>query len=228
MTPRKVAGEKTNLAAVGTSTKFVNDEAKIVPKSEETVKKLVPHLKSKTEKLFKNTKIDKTVKENDLKETTEATGVNRSEINKTISDLEYSTAENESNTNKVKGLDILDSAETEKATISEQFPGISSKDIKDSLKADKLDENTYKFDNQTIAVTEVEQSSEKETTSRIMDNLKNRKEMIITVKPEEIIESALGVKYTDLRTVHNFMYHGEVNVAQKELNCFLAKYVGWS
>ena len=50
-----------------------------------------------------------------------------------------------------------------------------------------------------------------------MDNLKNRKEMIITVKPEEIIESALGVKYTDLRTVHNFMYYREVNVDQKEL-----------
>jgi len=30
-----------------------------------------------------------------------------------------------------------------------------------------------------------------------------------------------GVKYTDLVAVLNFMYHGEVNVAQKELNTFL-------
>jgi len=31
-----------------------------------------------------------------------------------------------------------------------------------------------------------------------------------------------GVKYTDLLAVLNFMYHGEVNVAQEELNSFLA------
>jgi len=31
-----------------------------------------------------------------------------------------------------------------------------------------------------------------------------------------------GVKYTDLVSVLNFMYHGEVNVAQEELNSFLA------
>jgi len=31
-----------------------------------------------------------------------------------------------------------------------------------------------------------------------------------------------GVKYTDLQAVLNFMYHGEVNVAQDELNSFLA------
>jgi len=31
-----------------------------------------------------------------------------------------------------------------------------------------------------------------------------------------------GVKYTDLMAVLNFMYHGEVNVAQEELNSFLA------
>jgi len=31
-----------------------------------------------------------------------------------------------------------------------------------------------------------------------------------------------GVKYTDLLSVLNFMYHGEVNVAQEELNSFLA------
>jgi len=31
-----------------------------------------------------------------------------------------------------------------------------------------------------------------------------------------------GVKYTDLQSVLNFMYHGEVNVAQDELNSFLA------
>ena len=31
-----------------------------------------------------------------------------------------------------------------------------------------------------------------------------------------------GVKYTDLQCVLNFMYHGEVNVAQEELNSFLA------
>ena len=31
-----------------------------------------------------------------------------------------------------------------------------------------------------------------------------------------------GVKYTDLQAVLNFMYHGEVNVAQEELNSFLA------
>jgi len=31
-----------------------------------------------------------------------------------------------------------------------------------------------------------------------------------------------GVKYTDLVSVLNFMYHGEVNVAQDELNSFLA------
>ena len=30
-----------------------------------------------------------------------------------------------------------------------------------------------------------------------------------------------GVKYTDLQSVLNFMYHGEVNVAQEELNSFL-------
>merc|ERR1711953_339594 len=31
-----------------------------------------------------------------------------------------------------------------------------------------------------------------------------------------------GVKYTDLQSVLNFMYNGEVNVAQEELNSFLA------
>ena len=31
-----------------------------------------------------------------------------------------------------------------------------------------------------------------------------------------------GVSYTDLQSVLNFMYHGEVNVAQEELNTFLA------
>merc|ERR1712126_179539 len=31
-----------------------------------------------------------------------------------------------------------------------------------------------------------------------------------------------GVKYTDLQSVLTFMYHGEVNVAQEELNSFLA------
>merc|ERR1712060_659324 len=31
-----------------------------------------------------------------------------------------------------------------------------------------------------------------------------------------------GVKYSDLQAVLNFMYHGEVNVAQEELNSFLA------
>merc|ERR1712142_1371106 len=31
-----------------------------------------------------------------------------------------------------------------------------------------------------------------------------------------------GVEYTDLQSVLNFMYHGEVNVAQEELNSFLA------
>ena len=31
-----------------------------------------------------------------------------------------------------------------------------------------------------------------------------------------------GVKYIDLMAVLNFMYHGEVNVAQEELNSFLA------
>merc|ERR1712106_506515 len=31
-----------------------------------------------------------------------------------------------------------------------------------------------------------------------------------------------GVKYVDLMSVLNFMYHGEVNVAQDELNSFLA------
>jgi len=31
-----------------------------------------------------------------------------------------------------------------------------------------------------------------------------------------------GVKYTDLTAVLNFMYHGEVNVAQEDLNSFLA------
>jgi len=31
-----------------------------------------------------------------------------------------------------------------------------------------------------------------------------------------------GVKYTDIQSVLNFMYHGEVNVAQEELNSFLA------
>ena len=31
-----------------------------------------------------------------------------------------------------------------------------------------------------------------------------------------------GVKHTDLMAVLNFMYHGEVNVAQEELNSFLA------
>merc|ERR1712037_453254 len=31
-----------------------------------------------------------------------------------------------------------------------------------------------------------------------------------------------GVKFQDLQSVLNFMYHGEVNVAQEELNSFLA------
>jgi len=31
-----------------------------------------------------------------------------------------------------------------------------------------------------------------------------------------------GVKYSDLQSVLNFMYHGEVNVAQEDLNSFLA------
>merc|ERR1712154_341584 len=31
-----------------------------------------------------------------------------------------------------------------------------------------------------------------------------------------------GVRFTDLQSVLNFMYHGEVNVAQDELNSFLA------
>ena len=31
-----------------------------------------------------------------------------------------------------------------------------------------------------------------------------------------------GVKFTDLQYVLNFMYHGEVNVGQEELNSFLA------
>ena len=31
-----------------------------------------------------------------------------------------------------------------------------------------------------------------------------------------------GVKYTDLQAVLNFMYHGEVSIAQEELNSFLA------
>ena len=31
-----------------------------------------------------------------------------------------------------------------------------------------------------------------------------------------------GVKYSDLVSGFNFMYHGEVNVAQEELNSFLA------
>jgi len=31
-----------------------------------------------------------------------------------------------------------------------------------------------------------------------------------------------GVRYTDLQAVLNFMYHGEVNVAQEDLNSFLA------
>jgi len=31
-----------------------------------------------------------------------------------------------------------------------------------------------------------------------------------------------GVKFTDLQSVLSFMYHGEVNVAQEELNSFLA------
>merc|ERR1712198_314679 len=31
-----------------------------------------------------------------------------------------------------------------------------------------------------------------------------------------------GVKFSDLQSVLNFMYHGEVNVAQEELNSFLA------
>ena len=31
-----------------------------------------------------------------------------------------------------------------------------------------------------------------------------------------------GVKYSDIVAVLNFMYHGEVNVAQEELNSFLA------
>merc|ERR1712128_85691 len=31
-----------------------------------------------------------------------------------------------------------------------------------------------------------------------------------------------GVHFTDLQSVLNFMYHGEVNVAQEELNSFLA------
>merc|ERR1712096_242559 len=30
------------------------------------------------------------------------------------------------------------------------------------------------------------------------------------------------VRYTDLQSVLNFMYHGEVNVAQEELNSFLS------
>ena len=121
MTPRKVAGEKTNLAAVGTSTKFVNDEAKIVPKSEDTVKELVPHLISKTEKLFKNTKTDKTVKEDAPKETTTETGAKKSE-KETVSDLENSMAEHESNTNTVKDLDKLDSAEAEKTPKTQEIP----------------------------------------------------------------------------------------------------------
>ena len=31
-----------------------------------------------------------------------------------------------------------------------------------------------------------------------------------------------GMKYSDLESVLNFMYHGEVNVAQEELNSFLS------
>ena len=31
-----------------------------------------------------------------------------------------------------------------------------------------------------------------------------------------------GVKYSDLQSVLNFMYHGEVNVSQEDLNSFLA------
>ena len=31
-----------------------------------------------------------------------------------------------------------------------------------------------------------------------------------------------GVKYTDLQAVLNFMYHGELSIAQEELNSFLA------
>ena len=31
-----------------------------------------------------------------------------------------------------------------------------------------------------------------------------------------------GVRYTDLQSVLNFMYHGEVNIAQEDLNAFLA------
>ena len=31
-----------------------------------------------------------------------------------------------------------------------------------------------------------------------------------------------GVRFTDMQAVLNFMYHGEVNVAQEELNSFLA------
>ena len=31
-----------------------------------------------------------------------------------------------------------------------------------------------------------------------------------------------GVEFNDLQSVLNFMYHGEVNVAQEELNSFLA------
>jgi len=31
-----------------------------------------------------------------------------------------------------------------------------------------------------------------------------------------------GVKFNDLQSVLNFMYHGEVNVAQEELNSFLS------
>jgi len=31
-----------------------------------------------------------------------------------------------------------------------------------------------------------------------------------------------GIKFTDLQSVLNFMYHGEVNIAQEELNSFLA------
>merc|ERR1712217_805257 len=31
-----------------------------------------------------------------------------------------------------------------------------------------------------------------------------------------------GVRFTDLQAILNFMYHGEVNVAQEDLNSFLA------